>query len=98
MGAADVIGHPLVVEEHCLTFSQDDVLLRFKPKSPPELITIAHPMPGTQTPDLTPVGMFGGYPLALSSTGYVFGDDQIHPFLATFSQLTHPVWHLDILN
>ena len=98
MGPADVIGHPLIVNQHCLAFTQDDLLIRFTPKSPAEIITIAHPMPGTQTPDLTPTAMFGGYPLALSPAGYVFGDDQIHPYFATFSDMTKPVWHRDIMK
>ena len=98
MGPADVIGHPLIEDQRCVALSQDDLLVRFSPKLSTELITIAHPVAGTHTPDLAPTGMFGGYPLAKSTTGYVFGDDQVHPYLATFLDLTRPVWHRDIWN
>ena len=78
--------------------SQDDVYLRWQPGQAGEFITIAHPVPKTPAPDLTPVAMFGGYPLALTPSGILIADDHINPFIGVFSTFTRPVWHEDILN
>jgi outer membrane protein assembly factor BamB len=93
-----VIGHPLLIGEELLAVSQDDIFLRWRPLGQGQFITLAHPAPGTTAPDLAPVNMLGGYPIARSSTGILIADDQVSPFISSFASLTEPNWHRDILN
>jgi outer membrane protein assembly factor BamB len=93
-----VLGHPLIVGETFMALSQDDLYMRWRPKTKPDFMTIAHPFPGTPEPDLTPVAMFGGYPLAQTPFGAFIGDDQVSPFVAILSQTGKPIWHRDVMN
>lgn len=92
------MGHPLLIGEELYLLSQDDVYLHWHPGGTAEYITIAHPVPNTPEPDLTPVTMFGGYPLAKTSNGILIADDHMSPFIAVFSSMIQPVWHRDIMN
>ncbi|MEZ0326058.1 MAG: PQQ-binding-like beta-propeller repeat protein [Fimbriimonas sp.] len=92
----EVLGHPILLGEQFLATSMDDLIIRWTPKTPAELMTIAHPPAGTPEPDLTPVTMFGGYPIAMSASGLIVADDQMSPFFGSFSNLTKTNWHLDI--
>jgi hypothetical protein len=95
---SDVVGHPLIVDDEFMALSQDDLFVRWRPRSNGEYVTIAHPAPGTPEPDLTPVTRFGGYPLVNAPGGIVIADDQVSPFISKFQTLFQPAWHRPILN
>ncbi|HWA82240.1 MAG TPA: PQQ-binding-like beta-propeller repeat protein [Fimbriimonadaceae bacterium] len=93
-----MLGHPIVYGETFMALSQDDLYVNWHPGSNPNFITIAHPFPGTPEPDLTPVAMLGGFPLAMTPSGIFFGDDQVSPFMTVLSSAANPVWERDIIN
>jgi hypothetical protein len=95
---ATVVGHPLLVGDSLFMLSQDDLYLRWQVGERGEFITIAHPLPKTPKPDLTPTCMFGGYPLAQTPAGLLFADDHVSPFIGVFNGPTNPIWHDDIEN
>jgi outer membrane protein assembly factor BamB len=72
------------------------LFLRWRPKAYGQFTTLAHPTHGTPEPHLTPVGMFGGYPLVQAPAGLVIADDQVNPFSGAFRGLHEPVWHRDV--
>jgi outer membrane protein assembly factor BamB len=93
-----VLGHPIISGEEFLALSQDDMFVRWRPRTTGAFLTVAHPFPGTPEPDLTPVATFGGYPLALTSYGTVIADDHVSPFISVFAPSMRALWHEDMMN
>lgn len=93
-----MFGHPLVTGEELVATTLDDLIVRWKPKSEPTAIAVAHPMEATPYPDLTPLPNLGGYPIVQSSTGFVVADDLVNPFISGLQANLLATWHRDILQ
>lgn len=93
-----MFGHPIVSGEELVATTLDDLVVRWKPKSAPVAVAVAHPMHGTPYPDLTPLPNLGGYPLVQTQTGFIIADDLVNPFIGGLRTTFSPSWHRDVLQ